>query len=85
MNIPAPLLKMTVMMWIFPRHLGRADSVHHSSKRSFHGCLTGLNPCLKNTLLSKGAWQQVTRIEDLCHTACPTDGSTTWTRVREVS
>ena len=23
---------------------------------------------LKNTLLSKGAWQQVTRIEDLCHT-----------------
>ena len=23
---------------------------------------------LKNTLFSKGAWQQVTRIEDLCHT-----------------
>ena len=23
---------------------------------------------LKNTLLSRGAWQQVTRIEDLCHT-----------------
>ena len=23
---------------------------------------------LKNTLLSEGAWQQVTRIEDLCHT-----------------
>ena len=38
-------------------------------------CLTARFGCdertrlrlLKDTLLSKGAWQQVTRIEDLCH------------------
>ena len=40
---------------------------------------------LKNTLLSKGAWQHVTRIEDLYHTQVPTSGSITWTRAREVS
>ena len=27
----------------FPRHLRRADSVHSSSKRSFHGYLIGLD------------------------------------------
>ena len=40
---------------------GRADSVRRSSKRSFRGQVIGL--------FSKGAWQQqVTRIEDQCHT-----------------
>ena len=44
-------------------------SVHRTSKRSFRGCLTELGRgVLKNTLHSKGAGQQVTRIEDLCHT-----------------
>ena len=42
-NIPFRLLKMmTAKIWIFPPRLGRADSVDRSSKRSFHGCLTGL-------------------------------------------
>ena len=40
-NIPTPPLRMmTAMTWIFLRPLGRADSVHRSSKRSFRGCLT---------------------------------------------
>ena len=40
---------------------------------------------LTDTLLSNGACQQVTRIEDLCTLRCPTGGFTTWTRAREVS
>ena len=70
LNIPVRLLKMTTAkIWIFLRPLGRADSVNRSSKRGFHGCLTGTGlRRLKNTLNSKGAWQQVTRIEELCHT-----------------
>ena len=37
------------MIWIFPRRFGRADSVHHSSKRSFfHGCLVGLRRLKKH-------------------------------------
>ena len=40
-NIPVRLLKTTMMTWIFLRPLERADSVHRSSTRSFHGCLTG--------------------------------------------
>ena len=57
----------TVRKLIFLRPCGRADAVHRSSRRSFHGCRTLLRR-LKSTLLSKGAWQQLTRIEDLCHT-----------------
>ena len=40
---------------------------------------------LKQTLLSKGAWQQVIRIEDLCHAQVSHKWLTTWTRAREVS
>ena len=64
-----PLEMTTMMMWNSLLLLGRADSVHRSSKRSFHGCLTGLRR-LKNILDSKGAWQHVTRIENLLSHAC---------------
>ena len=41
---------------------------------------------LKDTLFSKGAWQQVTRIEDLRHAqVSPQVALTTWMRAREVS
>ena len=63
---PVQLLKM---MAAILRLFGRADSVHRSSKRSFHGCLTRLGSGrLKNTFKSDCAWQHVTRIEDLCRT-----------------
>ena len=43
-NIPVRPLKMTtVMIWIFLLSLGRADSVHRSTKRIFHRCLTGVD------------------------------------------
>ena len=69
-DIRAPPLRMTTAMtWTFQRP-ARAVSVGHSSKRSFHDSLFGLVfRRLKDTLLSKGAWQQVTRIEDLCHSS----------------
>ena len=65
---PSPAMK-TVRTRISQRP-GRADSVRRSSKRSFHRQTdrTRLRR-VKDTLLSKkGAWQQGTRIEDLCHT-----------------
>ena len=42
-NTPAPLLNTkTVMTWT-SQHPGRADSVHRSSKHTFHGCLIGFD------------------------------------------
>ena len=55
----------TVMIWTAQR----PEELARSSKRSLRGFSdrTRLRR-LKNTLLPKGAWQQVTRFEDLCHT-----------------
>ena len=68
------------------RPLGRADPVHRSSKRSFHGYLDRIRlRRLKKTLHSKGAWQQVARNMKTCATRMsPTSGSTTWTHAQEV-
>ena len=42
--------------------------MRRSSNCSFDDQLIGLDfRCLRSTLLSKGAWQQITRIEHLCH------------------
>ena len=58
-NTTAPLLKMmTAMIWT-SQHPRRADSVQGQLSR-----LTRLIR-LKNTLLSKGAWQQVSILDDM--------------------
>ena len=60
-----PSTVKTGMIWTSQRPR-RADSLRRSSKRSFLDSLIGLRG-LKDTLLPNGAWQHVTRIEDLCH------------------
>ena len=60
----------TATTWTSQRP-GRADSVRPSFSRLTDRTLFRR---LKNTLFSEGAWQQVTGIEDLCHT----QGSHKW-------
>ena len=67
-NTPAPLFETkTVMMWTsqHPRRRLSAPQLQAQLAR-----LTDRSRLrrLKSKFLSKGAWQQVTRIEDLCHT-----------------
>ena len=57
-DIPAPPLKRTTAMTWTSQCPTRAVSVGKRSSRLRR---------LKDTLLSNGAWQQVTRVEDLCH------------------
>ena len=56
----------TVMIWTSQRP-GRAGSVRRKVQLSRMTDRTRLRR-LKNTLISKEAWQQATIIEDLCHT-----------------
>ena len=70
-NIPDPPLKMkTVMTWTSQRPESPLSAPQLQTQLSRHTDRTRLRR-LKNTLLSKGAWQLVTRIEDLCHVALP--------------
>ena len=64
-----PLLKTkTVMIWDFSAHRkSRLSAPQLQAQLSRLTDGTRLMR-LKSTLLSEGAWQQVTRIEDLCHT-----------------
>ena len=85
-NIPVRPLQMTTMiMWISLRPLGRADSVHRSSKGSFHGSLTGLDWGGCKTHSSPRAPGNKRRGFKTCATRTSlTSGSTTWTPAREV-
>ena len=66
-NIPAPPLKMkTVRTWTSQRPR-RLSAPQFQAQLSWLADRPRLRR-LKSTLLSKGAWQQGTRLEDLCHT-----------------
>ena len=67
LNTPAPLPTRTTMTWTSQR-----SQKSHLSGPQLQAQLSRLTDLsrlrrLKDTLLSKGAWQQVIRIEDLCH------------------
>ena len=67
LDIPAPPLRVTtVMTWTSQPHKSRLSGPQLHVQPSRLTDRTRLRR-LKETLLSKGAWQQVTRIEDLCH------------------
>ena len=85
-NIPTlPLRTKTAMTWTSQRP-GRGNSMHRSSKRSFHGSPIGLDSGVRRAHSSPRERGSRSRGLRICAThLSPTSGSTiTWTSVREV-
>ena len=85
LNKTASNRRMMMMMMMIIMTTKNSPSLHPEKPAQCSAalavvCRTRLRR-LKDTLRSKGAWQQVTRIDDLCHTHV----SPTWLHAQEVS